>query len=113
MTEETDDGHRERLDLRALDVGPIPLREDATVQGVLARITTRSIQPEWQSWMVPAQRGLAAAAAVFILLAGAMVFLQRGPTTGTDATALIESWVATGQVPTNGELLTAYMGYRR
>ncbi len=111
MTEETDAGGM--LDLRALDAGPIPSREDATVHAVLARITTRSIQPEWHSWMVPAQRGLAAAAAVFILLAGAAVFLRREPETGTDVTLLLEAWVTTGQVPTNGELLAAYKGYRR
>ena len=47
------------------------------------------------------------------LLAGAAVFLRREPETGTDVTLLLEAWVTTGQVPTNGELLAAYKGYRR
>ena len=112
MTEKMDDRDRGRLDLRALDVGSSASHEDAVIHAVLARIATRSMQPEWHSWMVPAQRGLAAATVVFVLLAGAVVLSRRGPEE-TDGTTLIESWVAAGQVPTNGELLAAYMGYRR
>jgi hypothetical protein len=113
MTDWKGDSGSERLDLRALDAGASASREDAIIQAALARITTRSVQPQWHVWMATAQRGLAAAALVSILLAGAMVFSRHGTGTRVDGTELIESWVASGQVPTNGELLAAYMGYRR
>ena len=113
MTESTGDRDSERLDLRALDIAVSSAREDATMQAVLARITPRSIQPEWWVWMSRAQRGLAAAAVIFVLLAGAAILSGRDTDTGGDVTALIEAWVASGEVPSNGELLTAYKGYRQ
>ena len=104
---------RERLDLRALDVAPGGQCEDATIQAVLARITTRSIQPDWGGWIARVQRGLAAAAVVFALLAGTLILLRPKTEASGDLTVLIESWIASGQVPSNGELLAAYKGYRQ
>lgn len=113
MTDGIGDRDAERLDLRELDLVADRSREDAAVQAVLARITARPIQQEWWAWMARAQRGLAAAAVVFVLLAASLVLTGRGSDTQGDLATLIESWVTSGQVPTNGELLTAYQGYRQ
>ncbi len=102
-----------RLDLRALDLAPSAARAQEAVQAVLARLTPRADQPEWWGWISRMQRGLAAAAVVFVLLAGAVILSRRKAEPVADLGALVEAWVASGQVPTNGELLAAYMGYRQ
>ncbi|HSA56286.1 MAG TPA: hypothetical protein VLE53_11325 [Gemmatimonadaceae bacterium] len=113
MTETPGERGGPRLDLRALDVGENGPRTDAVMRAVLERITTRASRPEWAAWMARAQRGLAAVAAVLLLLAGTLVFAQRRRDTGVDLTATIETWALSSHVPTNGELLTTYQGYRR
>ena len=113
MTETPGKRGQPRLDLRALDLGENHSRADAVMRAVLERITTRASQPEWQEWMARTQRGLAAAAAGLLLLAGALVFAERRRDTGVELTELIETWVISSHVPTNGELLSAYQGYRQ
>lgn len=113
MTERRVDRDRARLDLRALDVGDSRARADAVIQTVLGQITARASQPGWMAWMPRAQRGLAAAAAILLFLAGAVVLAEGRADPGADVTALIATWALSSHVPTNGELLTAYQGYRR
>ena len=102
-----------RLDLRALDATEDPDREDAVIRAVLTRIAKRALLTEWPTWMTRAQRVLAVAAAVLLLMAGAALFTGREATVPDDAVELIQRWAASSHVPTNGELLAAYRGYRQ
>lgn len=113
MTETRGERGGPRLDLRALDLDENRPRADAIMRAVLEQIAPGIDQPEWWAWMARAQRGLAAAAAVLLLLAGALVFAERRSETGVDPTELIETWAASSHVPTNAELLSAYLGYRQ
>ena len=113
MTDEHNDRPLPRLDLRALDVAEDPARNEVMVQAVLERVTTSRVLPvEWWESMARAQRRAAAVAAVLLFLAGAVLFTGRE--TRSDAlNQLIEEWVMSNHVPTNGELLAAYKGYSR
>lgn len=102
-----------RLDLRALDASGDADREDAVIRAVLTRISEREPRSEWPVWIARAQRGLAAAAAVLLLLAGASFFSAREVSAPADAVELIQAWAASSHVPTNGELLAAFEGYRQ
>ena len=113
MTEDHNDRPLARLDLRALDVAEDPARSDRMVQAVLERVTTPRARPveSWE-WMVRVQRRAAAVAAVLLLVAGAILFTGR-ETRSDGLNQLIEEWVISNHVPTNGELLVAYKGYSR
>ena len=113
MTERPDDSGGPRLDLRALDIADNRTRADAVMRAVLEQITARRSQPEWLAWMPRAQRSLAAAAAILLLLAGAVVLAEGRGNPGADVADLMATWASSGHVPTNGELLAAYQGYRQ
>lgn len=113
MTENRERRVESRLDLRALDVGEDVAREDAVIQAALRRISTRARDAEWPDWLTRAQRGVAAAAAVLLLLAGAVLLTQSEPHAPTDPAELLQHWARSSHIPTNGELLSAYMGYRQ
>jgi hypothetical protein len=57
-------------------------------------------------------RPVLVAAAVLAALAAGIVTTTRRPTYDTPAIATLASWVETQHVPTNGELLVAFKGYR-
>jgi hypothetical protein len=113
MTENRERRAESRLDLRALDVADDVTRKDAVIQAALKQISTRARYAEWPDWMIRAQRGLAAAAAVLLLLAGAVVLTQSDQGAPLDPAELIQQWARSSHIPTNGELLSAYMGYRQ
>ncbi len=113
MTENLERRAESRLDLRALDVTDDLAREDAVIQAALRQISTRARDAEWPDWMIRAQRGLAAAAAVLLLVAGAVVLAQSDQSDPADPAELIQQWARSSHIPTNGELLSAYMGYRQ
>ena len=112
MTEEHNAGPQARIDLRTLDLGENSAREDQVMRAVMQRITSASTRPDtWES-IARMQRRLAAIAAMLLLMAGAVLFAQREQR-NSELTDLIENWVASNHIPTNGELLAAYKGYRR
>lgn len=115
MTENRERGAESRLDLQALELTDDPAHEDAVIQAAVRRISTstRARDAEWPVWMTRARRGLAAAAAVLLFLAGAVVLAQSGEGAPTDPAELIQHWARSSHIPTNGELLSAYMGYRQ
>jgi hypothetical protein len=113
MTENRERRAESRLDLRALDVTDDLAREDAVILAASRRISTRAHDAEWPDWMTRAQRGLAAAAAVLLLMAGAVVLAQSDQSAPADPAELIQHWARSSHIPTNGELLSAYMGYRQ
>lgn len=103
-----------RLDLRLLDAGDDPGRQEAVIQAVLARLTTTD-EADRMRWttMARVQRVLVAVAALWLLAAGLVVFGDRGGTAGTNVTAVVETWARSSHVPTNAELLVAFKGYHR
>ena len=106
----TDDHSRDgRLDLRALDAATDSDRTDTIVAAALARISAkpRDDLAELRRY----RRALVAAAAVLLIAATASVLARPVP-----AVAPVEDpiagWARSSHVPTNGELLAAYHGYR-
>jgi hypothetical protein len=97
-----------RLDLRSLDVGADPAREDAVIAAALARLPRRDndIRP-----LIILRRRLALAAAVLVAVAAASLLMTqaRGADSGE---SLLLSWAQSGHVPTNAELLAVYHGYQ-
>ena len=102
---EADDG---RVDLRGLDLGQDANREDAIVGAVMTRLSEKPQVPAAPADLLRLRRVLLAAAAVLAAIATATVFRTR-PAASTD---VIASWTQSSHVPTNGELLAAYHGYR-
>lgn len=96
-----------RVDLRALDLERDGTREDAVVARALASLQPR---PADVIPLLSARRHLAFAAAVLGAIALLTVLQSRGR--GADGDALVMTWTTSGHVPTNGELLAAYQGYR-
>lgn len=95
-----------RMDLRVLDEPRDPDQAGRVIRTALARAGL-----EWRvlPWLARRFRPLAATAAA-LLLAG-LGFLGWAPRDrGADVPA---SWIAEQRVPTNGELLAAFQGYRR
>ena len=111
MTTEPDD---RRIDLTVL--GPEnPAQADEVIRAAMSRIraSTSRREPwlaELDAWWRP---GLAAAAAIALLAIG--LVLASGRSSQTPAPASVEArvldWAESGQVPTNGELLTAFREY--
>jgi hypothetical protein len=101
-----------RLDLRALAAEHDPARVDAVIGAVMSRIeTTRQPRDDLAS-MRRYQRVLLAAAAVLAAVATAAVVAAPRRSQVAAPTDVIASWTETQHVPTNGELLAAYQGYR-
>src|SRR5688572_23251319 len=111
MTEHRETGQG-RLDLRALDAGPDPTRTAATGGAVPSSISAAgSPRGDVIPRLLRAQRHLLALAAVLAAIATAAVV--TGPRRSeVGASDVIASWAETSYVPTNGELLAAYHGYR-
>jgi hypothetical protein len=98
-----------RLDLRTLDAADNPGRTDAVVRHVISRIETSRAQRADELRLVRYQRRMLAAAAVLAAVATAAVVRSRGSAESAD---IIVDWATSSHVPTNGELLAAFHGYR-
>ena len=112
MTDPDDRSSGGRIDLGALDIARDRGREDAVMQKVMKRLARASSETD----VIPIaryQRGMAAAAAVLLMVAGALVVVTDRPPPDDDVADMMMGWVESGHVPTNGELLAAYRGYRR
>jgi hypothetical protein len=96
-----------RVDLRALDLERDQTRENNLVAGVMARLQPR---PPDVIPLLMVRRYLAIGAAVLAAIAALTVLQSRGR--DADGDALLMTWTTSGHVPTNGELLAAYQGYR-
>lgn len=102
-----------RLDLRALDADPDARRADAVVAAVMARIVARrATQSEDVVRLLRARRDMLAVAAVLAAIAAAAVYASPRGSSDAPGEDVIASWTESRHVPTNGELLAAYHGYR-
>jgi hypothetical protein len=107
----------DRIDLRGLGLGPDAQREDEVLRAVMARVgdarTQRASVPPIDP-PLPAlfrlRRVVFAAAAVLAAIATATVVTSGGR--GAPSNDVIATWTHASHVPTNGELLAAYQGYR-
>jgi hypothetical protein len=106
MTDARDNNDEDRVDLRALGLERDEARENAVMTAVLARLPHRAadVPP-----LLVLRRHLLAAAAVLAVIAGLSALRARG---NDDGESLLLTWATNGHVPTNGELLAAYQGYR-
>jgi hypothetical protein len=112
-----DEGATESMDLSCIESHD-PTREDRVIGAVMARVrdleasgAKRSTLAQVAEWWRPVA---AIAAAVVIVLAGAMANRTHAARTATTATSReatereIFEWVATGHVPTNAELVSTF-----
>jgi hypothetical protein len=109
MTDSRSDDRR--VDMRALELARDARAEDAMVAAVMTRLS-RAPQPAGSATPVELlrlRRVLLAAAAVLAAIATTAVFKTRRPDASAD---VIAGWTQSSHVPTNGELLAAYHGYR-
>jgi len=113
MTDDRLNSSERRLDLRALDAALDDERTEAVVAAVMSRIAsemhgttddiTRLLQARRRMMFVAAALAGLAAVAMF-------AFPQRpGASSGADP---ISAWSQSSHVPTNGELLAVFQGYR-
>lgn len=91
-----------RLDLRALGVGDDSARTEAIVGAVMSRV-------QEQQQLMRYQRHMLAAAAVLAAIATAAI--ARSPRAAAADDVIVE-WATSTHIPTNGELLAAFHGYR-
>jgi hypothetical protein len=113
MTEDRPRESEHRLDLGALDAGPDPARTDAVVAAVMARIAAGTRVPGDEVMrLVRARRHMLATAAILTIIAGAAVLGAPRRAPGDPAGTLITRWSQMEHVPTNGELLVIFQGYR-
>jgi hypothetical protein len=101
-----------RLDLRALDVEHDPARADAVIGAVMSRIATTRQPRDDLAILRRYQRLALAAAAVLAAVATAAVVAVPRRSQEAAPSEVIASWTESQHVPTNGELLAAYQGYR-
>jgi hypothetical protein len=102
-----------RLDLRSLDAAADHRRSDAVIRAVMSSITRGAISLEIVPTLGRLHRGMAAAAVLFALMAAITVLFERGGDRAAgDGMELLERWAQSSHVPSNGELLTVYQGYR-
>jgi hypothetical protein len=101
-----------RLDLRVLDADHDPDRSDVVIGAVMSRIAATSQPRDDLAIMRRYQRLALAAAAVLAAIATAAVVAAPRRSQLAAPTDVIASWTETQHVPTNGELLAAYQGYR-
>jgi hypothetical protein len=103
-----------RLDLTALDVNADPLRDEAVIAAVMRRVGGSApphARAEDITRLLRLRRYLVALAAVLAAIAAMSLFSARR--TGDHSAAdVIASWAESRHVPTNGELLALYKGYR-
>jgi hypothetical protein len=116
MTERRTDNAR-RLDLRSLDPLPDSKRVDDLVAAVIDRVKndiSKRVQHSRELVVLRrARRYLLAAAVVFALFAIASVVWSSRRMRDVGAGAeLVAQWTQAGHIPTNGELLVVYKGYR-
>jgi hypothetical protein len=106
----TDDpSHEERLDLGILEAGRGE-GDDRVMHAVMLQIARRG---EETATLLRARRVLFAAAAVLAVLAATSVLATRDRPRADAMAGVIAEWLRVGHVPTNGELLAAYHGYRQ
>lgn len=111
MTEHTDTPGR--ADLRTL--APNEAERERVVGAVMSGLAGRpQRQPERSDAVLEAvaflpSRWVATAAAAIIILSVAAILITRDPPRSPEAT--IAAWVDRQHVPTNGELLSAFLGY--
>lgn len=106
-----------RLDLRSLDVVPDDVGVEAIVGAVMQRVQSdvvdRARHAADLNALKRARVYLVAAAAVLAAIAAATVLASArsadNPGSGID---LIARWAEASHVPTNGELLVVYQGYK-
>ena len=91
-----------RIDLRSLDAARDPEREDAAVAAVMSRV--RELQQ-----LLRYRRRMLAAAAVLAAIATGVIATSPSRTGSSDP---IAEWATSSHVPTNGELLAVFHGYR-
>ena len=107
-------GQYPRVDLRPLDVHPDGARVDAIVAVVMDRVRSdgSAAGPGIGDLgaLIRARRYLLAAAAVLAAIAAASVLASSRASDGT--TDVIARWAEARHVPSNGELLAVYRGYR-
>ena len=102
----TDD--EKRLDLRSLDAADDPRRTDALERSIMAEVQRRPRVDDLRE-LRRYRTALLAAAAVLATIA--LVSMLERPRESRAADVIAE-WTRDGHVPTNGELLAAYQGYR-
>jgi hypothetical protein len=100
-----------RLDLRSLDAGPDPARADAAIAATMNRLRQRSPGDDDLRELRRYRVALMAAAAVLLAVALASIVARPIPSNDAPSDPLVE-WAQSSHVPTNGELLAAYQGYR-
>lgn len=102
-----------RLDLRSLDAAHDAAREDAVAAAVMSRIggVIPSDVRDLQLFRRYRRRLLAAAAVLAAIATGAIAMSPRRAS-GSGGVDLIADWLTASHVPTNGELLAAFHGYR-
>jgi hypothetical protein len=112
MTERSsDESDPPRLDLRALDAAPDADRTGAIVIEVMARIAASRVM---RADIVPRLLRVRSwtAAAVLAVIATATVAATPRRSSASVDTDMIAGWADASHVPTNGELLAVYHGYR-
>ena len=114
MTERSSDESDEmRLDLRALDAIPATVRIDAIVTEVMARIEAgRAMRSDMVARLLRVRRWTAAAAAALAVITTATVVSSPRRSSDSADAEMIARWADERHVPTNGELLATYQGYR-
>jgi hypothetical protein len=100
------------LDLRALDAEADDSRADMVVRSVLEALPKRHAVPHLARALGRIRLAMAVAATVLAMLATGAVLAERRERDAMTVADLMERWTQSDHVPTNGELLTAYQGYR-
>jgi hypothetical protein len=99
-------GESGRLDLRALSL-PGDESAEASIATVMSRVAAaQSIVP-----LERFRRFMLAAAVILVAVALGTLRFTDGNRLAADGRDLLATWVESGHVPTNGELLAAYQGY--
>jgi hypothetical protein len=101
----TDD---KRLDLRSLDAADDPGQTDALVRSVMAEVARRPRTDDVREL----RRYRAVLLAAALVLAAVALASTRGRNARGQGADVIAEWARDGHVPTNGELLASYQGYR-
>ena len=92
-----------RIDLRSLGLDHDTAQIDAAIRATMQELHHARL-------LVRTQRALLAVAAVLVAIAAATIV--RSPRDTNRDADFVTRWAETGHTPTNGELLTAYHGYR-
>ena len=108
--------NRGRIDLRAIDDSD-GAHADRVVAAVMTRIRHAPAQTPRDLLLEFTQRvtrpALAAAAVLVAAAAGTVVVTGVDRASSAPPVATLASWADARHVPTNGELLLAFQGYRR